>query len=120
MSFFGFPDFDFSALAVFTGVDLATGSFVAARGPDGGHHYAGGLGWRLGDPGSSHDLGGCRMGDDPAESVLDADLAVHDTPGLYVFGGAAFPSCPGINPTLTIWALCLRAAERLVERLASS
>ena len=34
-----------------------TGSFVAARDPEGGCHYAGGLGWRLGDPGSSHDLG---------------------------------------------------------------
>jgi len=67
--------------------------------------------------GSSHDMGGCRMGDDPATSVVDRDLAVHDTPGLYVFGGAAFPSCPGINPTLTIWAVCLRAAERLIERL---
>lgn len=34
-----------------------TGSFVAARGPDGAVHYAGGLGWRLGDPGSGLDLG---------------------------------------------------------------
>jgi glucosamine kinase len=34
-----------------------TGSFVAARGPDGRVHYAGGLGWRLGDPGSGYDLG---------------------------------------------------------------
>jgi N-acetylglucosamine kinase-like BadF-type ATPase len=34
-----------------------TGSFVAARGLDGATHYAGGLGWRLGDPGSAHDLG---------------------------------------------------------------
>jgi gluconate 2-dehydrogenase alpha chain len=67
--------------------------------------------------GSSHDLGGCRMGHDPAGSVLDPDLCVHDTPGLYVFGGAAFPSCPGINPTLTMWALCYRAAERLIARL---
>jgi gluconate 2-dehydrogenase alpha chain len=49
--------------------------------------------------------------------VVNRDLAVHDTPGLYVFGGAALPSCPGINPTLTLWALCYRAAERLVERL---
>ena len=67
--------------------------------------------------GSSHDMGGCRMGEDPSASVVDRDLAVHDTPGLYVFGGAALPSCPGINPTLTLWALCYRAAERLVERL---
>jgi len=66
---------------------------------------------------SSHDLGGCRMGEDPASSVVDPDLRVHDTPGLYVFSGAVFPTCPGVNPTLTMWALCYRAAERLVERL---
>jgi gluconate 2-dehydrogenase alpha chain len=67
--------------------------------------------------GSSHDLGGCRMADSPADGVVDCNLQVHDTPGLYVFGGSVFPSCPGINPTLTMWALCLLAADRLVERL---
>lgn len=67
---------------------------------------------------SSHDLGGCRMGEDPATSVVDAGLRVHDTPGLYVFSGAVFPTCPGVNPTLTMWALCYRAAEGLAERLA--
>jgi N-acetylglucosamine kinase-like BadF-type ATPase len=34
-----------------------TGSFVAARAPDGSIHYAGGVGWRFGDPGSGYDLG---------------------------------------------------------------
>ena len=34
-----------------------TGSFVAARTPDGGVHYAGGIGWRFGDEGSGYDLG---------------------------------------------------------------
>ena len=34
-----------------------TGSFVAARAPDGSVHYAGGLGWRFGDPGSGYDIG---------------------------------------------------------------
>jgi len=41
-----------------------TGSFVAARTGEGnpadplaGTHYAGGLGWRLGDPGSGYDIG---------------------------------------------------------------
>lgn len=66
---------------------------------------------------SSHDLGGARMGEDPGTSVVDPELRVHDTPGLYVFGGAVFPTCPGINPTHTIWALCYRATERLTERL---
>jgi gluconate 2-dehydrogenase alpha chain len=69
--------------------------------------------------GSSHDLGGCRMGEDPAASVVDPELRVHDTPGLYVLSGAVLPTCPGINPTLTLWAICYRAAERLVGRLKS-
>ncbi len=34
-----------------------TGSFVAARTPDGAIHYAGGIGWRFGDEGSGYDLG---------------------------------------------------------------
>lgn len=34
-----------------------TGSFVTARAPDGSVHYAGGLGWKLGDAGSGFDLG---------------------------------------------------------------
>jgi N-acetylglucosamine kinase-like BadF-type ATPase len=34
-----------------------TGSFVAARDAAGNVHYAGGLGWRFGDPGSGYDLG---------------------------------------------------------------
>jgi N-acetylglucosamine kinase-like BadF-type ATPase len=38
-------------------VHAGTGSFVAARAPDGSVHYAGGLGWRFGDPGSGYDLG---------------------------------------------------------------
>jgi gluconate 2-dehydrogenase alpha chain len=68
--------------------------------------------------GSSHDLGGARMSVDPATGVVDRNLQVHDTPGLYVFSGAAFPTCPGINPTLTLWALSSLAAERLIERFA--
>lgn len=74
-------------------------------------------GTRFTGVGSSHDLGGCRMGEDPSGSVVDASMQVHDTPGLYILGGSTFPSCPGINPTLTIWAVCLRAAEQLADRL---
>jgi gluconate 2-dehydrogenase alpha chain len=76
--------------------------------------------WRAGrfsGVGSCHELGGTRMGDDPATSVVDPELQVHDTPGVYVFGGSALPSCPGINPSLTIFAVCLRAADQLIARL---
>ncbi len=67
--------------------------------------------------GSSHDLGGLRMGEDAASSVVDPNLEVHDTPGLFIFSGATFPSCPGINPTLTMMAVCMRACEDIVKRL---
>lgn len=74
-------------------------------------------GQRFGGVVSSHELGGCRMGEDPATSVVGPDLAVHDTPGLYVFGTTVFPTCHGVNPTLTMFALCQRTAEQLAERL---
>jgi len=73
---------------------------------------------RFGGVVSSHDLGGARMGEDPSASVVDPELRVHDTPGLYVFSGAVFPTCNGVNPTLTMWAVVCRAAERLAERLS--
>jgi gluconate 2-dehydrogenase alpha chain len=57
------------------------------------------------------------MGDAPAQSVVDRGLQVHDTPGLYVFSGAVFPSCAGVNPTLTLWALSLLATDRLIDCL---
>ena len=69
--------------------------------------------------GCCHDLGGARAGEDHAQSVVDPDWQVHDTPGLYVFSGATFPTCPGINPTLTIWAWALRNADELAKSLAA-
>ena len=59
------------------------------------------------------------MADDPTASVVDRTLQVHDTPGLYVFSGAVFPTCAGVNPTLTLWALSLKAARHLIGRLQS-
>ncbi|PSQ39508.1 GMC family oxidoreductase, partial [Halobacteriales archaeon SW_12_71_31] len=51
------------------------------------------------------------MGDDPAESVVDPDLRTHDHPNLWLVGSGAFPTAGAVNPTLTIAALSLRAAE---------
>lgn len=67
--------------------------------------------------GCCHDLGGARSGLDPHSSVVDPYWQVHDTPGLHVFSGATFPTCPGINPTLTIWAWALRNADHLARSL---
>ena len=67
--------------------------------------------------GSCHDLGGIRMGLDSHNSVVNPSLEVHDTKGLFVFGGGVYPSCPGINPTLTMMAICRRACSDLIGRL---
>ena len=68
--------------------------------------------------GSSHEFGVTRMGEDPAGSVVDPLASGARHPNLHVYGGSVFPSCPGINPTLTIWAVVLRAAEKLARDLA--
>src|SRR5438270_334739 len=63
-----------------------------------------------------HNLGGCPMGDDPADSVVDADGEVHGQQGLFVLDGAALPGALGANPSFTIAAV----AERNVERYLSN
>ena len=62
-----------------------------------------------------HLLGTARMGDDPATSVLDRWNRAHDVPNLYVVDGSCFVTSSGVNPTSSICALALRAADHLVE-----
>jgi choline dehydrogenase-like flavoprotein len=62
-----------------------------------------------------HLLGTARMGDDPETSVLDRWNRAHDVPNLYVVDGSCFVTSSGVNPTSTIVALALRAAEHMVE-----
>ena len=62
-----------------------------------------------------HTLGTCRMGLDPATSVVSPEGRAHDIPGLYVVDGSVFPSSLAVNPALTIMALSLRTADRFLE-----
>lgn len=62
-----------------------------------------------------HEVGTCRMGTDPKESVLDPYCRTHDIPNLYVFGGGAFPTTGSYHPTLTMMALTLRGCEHLLR-----
>jgi len=64
-----------------------------------------------------HQMGTTRMGADPDESVVDADCRTHDLSNLWVVGSSVFPTGGAMNPTLTIAALSLRAAESLAESL---
>ncbi len=65
-----------------------------------------------------HQCGTCRMGEDPAASVLDLNCRTHELENLYVVDGSFFPSNSGVNPTLTIIANALRVGEHLEKRLA--
>ncbi len=63
----------------------------------------------------AHTIGTCRMGDDPASSVVDADCRAHDVPGLHIVDNSVFPSALSVNPALTIMALSLRTADRFLS-----
>jgi choline dehydrogenase-like flavoprotein len=66
-----------------------------------------------------HLLGTCKMGNDPATSVVDAWGRSHDIPNLYIFDGSIWPTSSGMNPTATIAALSLRCADHLVRERAN-
>ncbi|GMV04491.1 MAG: GMC family oxidoreductase [Gemmatimonadota bacterium] len=60
-----------------------------------------------------HPGGGCRMGDDPAASVVDAWGRAHDHENLFVVGAPTMVSGGCSNGTLTFAALSLRSAEEI-------
>jgi len=63
-------------------------------------------------------MGGCRMGHDEHDSVVDAFGKVHGIPNLFVLGGSNFVGTSGaVNPTLTITALAMRTVDYLMDQL---
>lgn len=60
---------------------------------------------------SRHLMGTCRMGNDPARSVVDAHSRTHDVPNLFLVDGSNFVTAGRQQPTATIQALAYRAAE---------
>ena len=69
-------------------------------------------------PGMSiHEMGGARMGADPAQAVLDAHNRAHQVPNLFVTDGACMASAACQNPSLTYMALTARATDFAVTEL---
>ena len=67
--------------------------------------------------GAGHVMGTCRMGFDRKHAVVGADCRSFDHRNLYVVGGSTFPTCGTANPTITIAALALRAADHVMATL---
>jgi choline dehydrogenase-like flavoprotein len=63
--------------------------------------------------GGVHLLGTCRMGNDPASSVVDKYHRTHDVPNLFLCDGSSFVTSGRGQPTMTIQALAFRAADHI-------
>ncbi len=73
---------------------------------------------KVNPPGYSiHEVGTCRMGDDPKKSVLNKWCQSHDIKNLFVVDGASFVTAGWQNPTMTILTLSMRASEYLAEQM---
>jgi len=62
-----------------------------------------------------HPLGGCNLGTDPSNGVVDHRCEVFGHPNLYVTDGAIIPEAIGRNPSRTIAALSERAAALILD-----
>jgi len=58
-----------------------------------------------------HETGTCRMGADPKRAMLNRYNQCHDALNVFVTDGSCFTSQGTQNPTLTMMALTIRAAE---------
>ncbi|WP_294911447.1 GMC family oxidoreductase [Tatumella sp. UBA2305] len=65
---------------------------------------------------STHNVGGAIMGDDPKTSALNRYLQSWDVHNVFVPGGNAFPQNFQSNPTNTIGAITLMAANAIKEQ----
>jgi choline dehydrogenase-like flavoprotein len=63
---------------------------------------------------SAHQMGSCRMGSDPAQSVADGGGQLHDTAGVWIGDASAFPTAPGVNPMISIMSLAHRTAANIL------
>jgi choline dehydrogenase-like flavoprotein len=66
-----------------------------------------------GSPPQNLVAGGCRFGDDPKTSVLNADCRAHDVENLYVTDGSFMPTGGSVPYTWTIYANAFRVADRI-------
>lgn len=66
-----------------------------------------------GTPTTAHILGGCVIGKDASEGVIDKDHRVFGYRNLYVCDGSAISANPGVNPALTITAMTERAVKNI-------
>jgi choline dehydrogenase-like flavoprotein len=72
----------------------------------------------IADPGEIiHEVGGVRMGTNPANSVLNQFCQAWEVDNLFVTDGGCFVSNADKNPTLSIMAIAWRASDYLLDEM---
>ncbi len=74
-------------------------------------------GWPKDLEGTYHHMGTTRMHDSPRFGVVDRNCRVHGVGNLYIAGSSVFPTSSSNHPTMTLAALALRLADRLIGEL---
>jgi len=64
-----------------------------------------------------HEMGGCRMGNDPKTSMLDKWNALHHCKNVFVTDGACMASTGNQSPSILYMTLTARAANYAVDQL---
>jgi choline dehydrogenase-like flavoprotein len=62
-----------------------------------------------------HPTGSARMGADPQRAPVDTTGRLRGVRGVYVADASLLPTCPEVNPQLTIMALALGVGEEIVR-----
>jgi len=65
---------------------------------------------------SAHVMGGCAMGEEPRDAVVDSRGRHHQLANVWIVDGSTFPTSLGANPSLMIYALAARQASALAAQ----
>ncbi len=64
-----------------------------------------------------HMMGGCGMGVDSRKAVVSPEFQMYENKNVFIADSSIFPNAPGINPSFTIMALSVKAADSVVRQL---
>ena len=63
-----------------------------------------------------HPTGTARMGGDDQRCAVDADGRLRGVDGIWVADGSVLPTCPEVNPQVSIMAMALAIADGMAQR----
>ena len=64
-----------------------------------------------------HQMGTCRMGEDPGQSVVNQWCRLHDAENIFVVDSSFMPTGLGLNPMVSVVANALRVGTHIIEEI---